>query len=197
MARHLEAARLTLISQACLYGLLLLCAALMPKFLLRKDEGGVSNYGIHRLTVVPYSFAFLIGGICLLCAAHMLPMTVRKRKELAWSMRCIGVLLLCVLASTYPYKVNATLDDIHSVTAITLFISEFLIGIWLTFRLVKDTTSRILFSIQALGLILSLVTIFGILHILFITQAVSGIAFGVLLVRAISVVTNVSNIKHS
>lgn len=192
MATHNRVVRLTLISQICLYGLFLLCVCLMPHFLFEKDEGGASNFGLYARTIIPYSLAFLLSAGFLFSAAQALPKHVPQQQALTRTMRCIAALLICVLLSTYPYKVNNLLDGIHVVAALALILSEFIAGIWFV-QLTKDAASLVLFSLQVLGILLSLLTTLGVLHILFLSQIVSGVAFGWLFVRTVSSVMKKSN----
>jgi len=48
-------ARDLLVSQCTFFAFLALCIVLMPGILFRRNEGGMSNYGIHTVTVIPYS----------------------------------------------------------------------------------------------------------------------------------------------
>ena len=51
----------------------LLCLSIHPGFVLKRDEGGFSNYGVHIRTVVPYTLTYLGCVIFTLLAAKYLP----------------------------------------------------------------------------------------------------------------------------
>jgi hypothetical protein len=46
------------------------CVAILPHFLFERNEGGISNYGIHASTAVFYTLAFSLSAGLLLRAAH-------------------------------------------------------------------------------------------------------------------------------
>src|SRR5687768_5459989 len=100
MSNHPEAAvgsrwsvpALVLCSQLALAGALAVCVPLMPDFLFSSTMGGVSNYGVHARTVVPYSAGIVISAGLLLTAAARLTLTGTDR-ALALLCRVTGVVL--------------------------------------------------------------------------------------------------------
>jgi len=190
MRRH-AAVRYVWLSQLSLWACLTVCTILMPHFLFERNEGGVSNYGVHALTVVPYSLAFGLGGTFLLMAAYHLP-TLREipRHRLQFVLAMLGCLLLLVLLTTYPYKVNKFYNQLHIYTSTALFVVELLTAIWMALRLAPDRIKLSLFTMQVFGSALSLLTLVGVLHVLFISQFIVGVSFGALLVRTMSQVMN-------
>jgi len=141
----------------------LLCTLLQPQFLFEHNEGGVSNFGIHALTVVPYSLAFGLSSLFLALAARALPSkTVRRLLYI------LGTLQIFVLASTYPYKLNRSLDNLHILAAIALFVAELAVGVWFAFFLRKNTANLALLGLQTLGFLLALLTLVGWLHVLMV-----------------------------
>ena len=81
------------LSQLSFFGLLAICVAIEPHFVVERDEGGVSNFGVAAGTRVPYSLAFLLCAVFLVRAAQDLPCrpTVRRRFRRALE----HVLLVC------------------------------------------------------------------------------------------------------
>lgn len=189
MKRYSHAARYTLISQVGLYGFLLLCLVLMPHFLFEKNEGGFSNYGVYMRTILPFSLAFLIGGLYLHFAARALPSSTSRRAMLAGILDTTCLLLLLVLLTTYPYQINAAFDDLHNAAAVLLFVTELIAGTWLSLQLVRDRVNFALLGVEAAGFTLSALTFGGLLHILFLAQIITGIGYGLVLVRSVSRVT--------
>lgn len=180
-----KAARYVLASQLSLYAYLLICFLLLPKFLLQSNEGGVSNYGVHALTVVPYSLAFWLSGLLLLAAGYSV-----NRRPAARTLRrvllLLGVLTLLVLLTTYPYKLNRVFDDLHIWAAVLLFVTEMLVGIWLVGQQRRSFLALALFTVQLAGFVLSGLTLFGYLHILFLAQLINNVSFSALLVYGVS-----------
>ena len=179
----------TVCSQLWLYGGLLVCTLLLPHYLLESNEGGVSNYGVHFLTVIPFSLAFGLGGWYLLQSARSLPAVMNTNRNLKTVLLVIGWCLIAVLVTTYPYKLNRLLDDLHIVAAILLFSAELAAAAWFSLILVRDKLNQWLALVQAIGALLALLTLIGLIHILFICQIISGLAFAAILLRTISWVT--------
>lgn len=187
MARRHTAVRYILLSQISMWAFLTLCTILMPHFLFERNEGGVSNYGVHALTIMPYSLAFGLGGLFMLAAAHSLsPAMKPSGREVRIVLSMLGCLLLLVLLTTYPYKISRLYDNLHIFTSILLFVTELLIAAWLVARLLSDRVNVMLFGLQIFGSLLSLFTLLGLLHVLFVSQFIVGLSFGVLLVRTLA-----------
>lgn len=171
-------------SQLALVGFIGVCTLLMPHFLLEHNEGGVSNYGVNARTIVPYSLAFLLCAGLVLQAARSIrpPAPGRVLLHLRFVLHAYAGLMLLVLATTYPYKLNATLTDLHDLTAILSFWFETIASGWLFLAGVRGITTASLLAAQVVGFGLSLATLVGAIHLLFIAQMVSGLAFGLLLI---------------
>ncbi len=180
------AVRYVQISQICLYGFLTVCTLLLPHFLFERNEGGVSNFGVHAVTAIPYSLAFGLGGIYMLRAAAALPSDTRSKNTLRYVLTALGVLMLLVLATTYPYKVNSLFDNFHIAVSELYFFAEFTAGIWFAAYLSRNTINFLLMGLQIIGLLLALFTLLGLLHILFLSQIMAGGAFAILMVRSVS-----------
>jgi hypothetical protein len=134
-----------------------LCVALHPGFVLKVDEGGMSNYGIHVKTALPYTVALLAPVLLTLDVARQAVATSMAAKRFVSLLRLYSGLLFLTLVTTYPYPLNVGLKDLHIAVGVALFI-------------------------QYAGLVLAALTFFGVLHVLFLSQLVTGIAFAVLLV---------------
>jgi hypothetical protein len=173
-------------SQVSLYGFLAVCTILLPQFLFNRNEGGVSNYGVHSRTIITYSLSF---GLCagfIFLAARSLPAKTRSYNSVKALLNLIASLCLFAVISTYTYKLTPVLKNIHQISAILLFFAEFFIGIWFGLKLYRDRINVILLSIEVLGVILGALTFFGVLHVLFIAEVGAGIAFGALMIRTIN-----------
>jgi len=174
-----------LLGQASLFGFLLICLALTPHFLLEYNEGGVSNYGLYAKTVVPYTLAFGLCGSLTLLAARFIPKGIASYKTLRISLAALGILLIIVLVSTYPYKVNNALNVIHVDVGTALAFLELGLGMWFALVLARDLKNIAFFAVQVIGFGLGVLTHFGVIHILFITEMLTSFAFGIVLVRTV------------
>ncbi len=174
--------RYLLLSQLSFFGFLGVCLAIVPSFLFHGSEVGVSNYGVRAATAVPYTLGFLLCAVFILKAGHITPRQPRMLGRFRIVLFTLGALFVLVLASTYPYKVNTALKDIHIITGIVLISFEMAMSSWLAFSLPRNWINHLLLVLQASGCVLALVTLVGALHLLLLAQLMASGAFGVLLV---------------
>lgn len=178
-----DSVRLLILAQLILWAFLFICFLLIPHYLLERNEGGLSNYGVYARTIVPYTLAFGLCGLLSLQAARVLSPKIERRRELRWMLAGFGWLCLFVLESTYLYQVNGVLDDIHIVAGIVLFVFETAAALWLGWVYPRDWLQDFWLVVQLFGFILSVLTFAGHLHILFIAEIMTGLGFGVLLAQ--------------
>ena len=95
-----------------------------------------------------------------------------------------GVLNVLALASTYGYTLNAPLKHVHMVAGIAMMLFDPLGAWWLSRQLTPTASTRGWLGASLLGLVLGVVDFAALLHILFLAQLVTGVSFGVLVVRA-------------
>jgi len=162
----------------------------MPHFLFERNEGGISNFGVHRLTIIPFSLAFLACSICLAQTAHLLKPKTSIAKQFRMILIGFSALLFLTLLSTYPYKLNQRLDEVHIWTGISLFYAELSAAVWLTLRVLKNRLGYLLFFVGSAGFVLATLTFFGLIHLLFVSQIVTAAAFGLLLINGGKMVAN-------
>jgi hypothetical protein len=159
---------------------LFICCLMIPHFLFESNEGGISNYGLYAKTVVPYTFALSLSGILTLIAARYAP-----DKHIKQILVIIGVLLIATLLSTYPYKVNYFLKELHLYVSTALLVAEFVSGLWFSLFMSRDILSLTFMAALLVGFVLIFMTYFKLLHILFIAELLTSIAFGALMVRTV------------
>lgn len=176
--------RYLLISQLSLLLDLAICLILIPHYLFARNEGGMSNYGIHLRSVVPYSLGFLVAAYYVLKAA----LTIKARSVTLRRLRLLlvgyGIIFLLILITTYGYKTNTFLKDTHIVVTIITFWFELLSAIWLCKAFLSDKLNISLLVCQFIALIIGSLTFFGAFHLLFTSQLITIITFGVILVRS-------------
>jgi hypothetical protein len=105
--------RYTLYSQLSLGVFLLVCLILQPHYLFERNEGGMSNFGVHWPTVVPYSLAFWSCGLLILLAARHLPNRVKSYRSVRSVLVLLGAFAIITVLTTYPYKLNDFFDNLH------------------------------------------------------------------------------------
>jgi hypothetical protein len=180
------------LSQICLYGFLTICTFLTPRYLFEKNEGGISNFGIHQATIIPYTLAFGLGGLCLIIAAKELPIRTVERKIFYIILMSLGILLFLVLISTYFYKINRLFDYIHVILAELYFLVELVAGLWFVFSVTRNFINILLYGLQFIGFIMAVLTVFGYFHFLFLAQIITGLSFAIILVRTVSFATSLN-----
>jgi hypothetical protein len=173
-----------LVSQLCLLLDLTICLILIPHFLFARDEGGMSNYGVHSRTVIPYSLGFILAAFYVIRAALAIKTKSTSLRRLRGLLLSYGVILLLILITTYGYKTNIYLKNTHIVITIVTFWFELLGAAWLCKAFLRDKINICLLALQLIGLIIGSLTFFGSLQLLFTAQLITIITFGVILVRS-------------
>jgi hypothetical protein len=164
---------------------IVLCVALRPHLVLHANEGGISNFGVHRETVAPYTVALALPALLSYRAARLIASRTNLR-PLRIVLTGYSVLLLLTLLTTYTYKIDTPLKDVHVGAGALLTIFEMGSSMWMCARI------RALFLVvtfEGAGFLLAVLTIVGVLHLLFVTQLVVGVAFALILVRTCGVLT--------
>ncbi|MHB2028481.1 MAG: hypothetical protein ACYCPT_06655 [Acidimicrobiales bacterium] len=157
-----------------------LCVALHPGFVLKANEGGMSNYGVHLKTVLPYTLAMALTTGLTLRGASLLTspsLLVRRFKVL---IRTYSVLIGFTLLSTYGYTLNEPLKITHIVIGVAIMTFQTLASLWMV-RIFH--ASRVVLAAQLIGYTLAALTFFGALHVLFLSQVITGVAFAFLVVQ--------------
>lgn len=170
--------RILILGQALMVASLAVCVGLHPGLVFKKDESGLSNYGIHLRTAIPYSIALVAaGGSCLCVAAGDIRLSRSDRAVLL----VYGVSTLAVLFSTYPYQVNHFWHTLHQDFGVVLITWEFFTAWWFTLR--SHFRQRWIWQFgQSAGSILALLTLAGQLHALFVAQVMTAICWGVVMI---------------
>ena len=159
------------------------CVALHPGFVLGADEGGMSNYGTHLKTFVPYTLALGATALYSLRAAGRLGSQPESR-GLAWALRNYATFLLLVLASTYVYSLNRGWRDVHFTLAIALALVEVIGAAEIVLTMGRERRDLLFLVVQWIGVVLLVLTGFFGVHVLFLTQVAMAVGFGGLVVSA-------------
>ncbi len=107
------------------FALLVVCITIAPQGWTADD--GISFYGGHLQTIVPYILAFGVCAFFLLKAADVLQ-NVPNMRWVAWLFRVFCLLFLVLVITPYT---NDHLGAIHDGAGATLFILELIIAVWL------------------------------------------------------------------
>jgi hypothetical protein len=161
----------------------LLCLSLHPGFVLKRDEGGFSNYGIHAKTVVPYTLTYLGCVLFTLLAANYLATPSHVTRILSRVLRTYALICFLLMVSTYGYSLNTPLKDIHGAFGLVAMVFDPVASVWLFRQMSKSVWNRVLLGVEFAGLALGVIDLLGFAHVLFASQAVIALGFGFLLVR--------------
>jgi len=167
--------------QVALVALLGVCVALRPGLVVKRNEGGVSNYGVHVGTVVPYTLAFALDAAALALAAR------RLSPAAAGLRRVLGVqaaLVLATLVTTYPYQHATALKDVHFAVGAALLVFEGASGWWLWRGASRGRAATGSLAVLGAGLALCTLASAAIWHVLFAGQVLVTAGDTALLVGA-------------
>jgi len=180
--KNTHSATLIILGQLSLLFFLSISVALHPGFVFKSDEGGISNYGIHLKTALPYTLAFTLCAFFTLRAAHLYPRTERSTRHLRYMLYAYSCLVLLTLLSTYIYKVSYAFKQLHVVVGVTTMSFELLASVWMSIRL-RSTWDLLFLAVQLTGFVLAGLTFLGTLHVLFLGQALATLGFALLLMH--------------
>jgi len=156
------------------------CVALHPGVVIRTNEGGMSNYGVHLKTVVPYTLALVLASALSYRATRFLQRARIETRHFDFLLRIYSALILLTLLTTYGYTLSTAQKDLHVVVGVVVAVFELVASLWM-YRTIRSL--HLVFAITLIGFVLAALTFFGALHVLFLTQVLVGGAFAILLVR--------------
>jgi hypothetical protein len=160
--------------------------ALHPGYVLARHEGGISEYGVHIKTAVLYTLAWaLLAGGNMRAARACGGRGVRSEKVRKLLLFYSGATLL-VLVSTYFYSLDAVLKYIHYGFAAVLVVFMSMAAYWLCRQLTDISWARATLWVQVLGSIAVLLSIVGVLHVLFCAETISNVGCAILLAKTCS-----------
>ncbi len=168
--RLATAARSVAGGQSVFVGGLLLCVALDPHLVLKASEVGVSNFGVHATTVVPYSAAF-VGSVIGLARASL-----HVRRPYAGAFVACALCYGAALVTTYPYHLDAGLTELHDATGIVTMVASFGLG---ALALARERRLAPVVALHLAGLAVGAMTLVGAWHLLFLAQVSTSVAFSV------------------
>jgi hypothetical protein len=161
------------------------CVALHPGSVLKVNEGGFSNYGIHLKTAIPYTLTYALGAWFTFLAARSATPRNGTEKTMVRLLNAYAVLLLVIMFSTYGYTLNAPLKTLHGVVALVAMIFDPAAALWMI-RFVKGSAwDRFFLFVVLLGLAMGVIDFLNVAHILFASEATIALGFGFVLVHTV------------
>jgi hypothetical protein len=158
------------------------CLAIEPSRLALKR--GLSFYGNHAPTIVPYALGFaLCIGLTATAIARLAPIDVpgtRLRAGLA------GLAGLMTLIPLTPYSVDLVFDYLHIGVSATLFFVGLVLGVWLAVRVLRRRVAYSALAAQVAAGILALTAQLGWHDYMIPSQLAFQISLAVLIVLGIA-----------
>jgi Na+-transporting NADH:ubiquinone oxidoreductase subunit NqrD len=178
-----QGARLVERGQICFGLFIAVCVALHPGFVLKWNEGGMSDYGSHLETALPYTLALLGLAEFSRRAASLFRENDRTTRRLRRVLYFYSVIVLVMLVSTYVYTLNFTLRDFHFGFGTILILFEVSSSVWMFSLFRRFVWDGIFLAMQVAGSVLCLLTIVGVLHVLFFAEMLTGAGFAGLIIH--------------
>ncbi|MHB8380463.1 MAG: hypothetical protein ACYDB2_11255 [Acidimicrobiales bacterium] len=166
-------------SQLALAIFIAVCVALHPGEVLKANEGGLSNYGVHIKTALPYTLARALASALSYRATRSLPASRRETRHFKLLLLTYSALTLLTLVTTYGYTLDSSRRDLHVVVGVAINLFECAASLWM-FAVVRHLVPVVAMGLS--GFVLATLTFFGVLHLLFLAQVLIGGAFALLLV---------------
>jgi hypothetical protein len=160
------------------------CIALHPSFVLKANEGGLSDYGVHIKTAIPYTLSLVLLVAFNLRAASLASDGEQRARRLRFLLRSYCGVLTLVLLSTYVYTLDSALKSLHFALGTLLIIVVTAGSLWLYRLWPPSPFVRICLFVQLAGDALNLFTAIGALHVLFVAEMLSNIGFALILIRS-------------
>jgi hypothetical protein len=177
-----RAATLVAAGQASFVALVGLCVALEPGLVLKRDEGGISNFGVHAASVVPYSLAFALDAGFLVLAARRLEAPADRR--LRRVLEVLAALLVVTLLTTYGYTSSRVLTHVHDTVGAVLVLYQCAVVEWLRRRARLGVAGSVLVAVTFLGLALCILASAAVWHVLFAGQVLVIAGFAPIVIGA-------------
>jgi len=157
--------------------------ALHPGYVLARREGGISEYGLHAKTAVLYTIAWAALAGSNMRAARVCggrgTCSARVRKLLLF----YSVAIFLVLMSTYFYSLDAVMKYIHYGFGAVLVTFMSVAAYWLCRQLTGVSWARAALWVQVLGSLAALLSIVGVIHVLFCAETISNVGCAILLAK--------------
>ena len=159
------------------------------------NNHGLSFYGVHYPTIVPFALGLILCDFFLLRAAAQLPHSVPPFTILQRSLWIVSVLLLSILLT--PDIVSPLFNTLHIAVSSLLFIFELALGIWLVVRWDGGIFTWSLLIAQFLAGIVAMLSQLEVTHYLSQSSLAFQLMFGLLLIWSISRIIDRINAARS
>jgi hypothetical protein len=168
--------------QACLYSGLLLCVAIKPEGL--GANSGISYYGVHRETVLPYTIALVASALVTCRGLRAAAASTPSPGRLRGSASSLAALSFGIALT--PYSLNTLFDWLHTILGALLFILQLGLALQLLRWTGGDHVTAGLLLAQFAGAVFAAIFVLPKNGFLIQGEVAFQVAFGALLVRTFS-----------
>jgi hypothetical protein len=160
--------------------------ALHPGYVLARHEGGISEYGVHVKTAVFYTLAWVVLAGGNMRAARACGGRGVRSEKVRKLLLFYSAASFLVLISSYFYSLDAVLKYIHYGLGAVLVVFMSTAAYWLSRQITDVAWARATLWVQLLGSVAALLSIVGVLHVLFSAETISNVGCAILLAKACS-----------
>lgn len=180
LARH-DTAALVATGQACFLTMMASCLAIEPSEIALKR--GLSFYGTHLSTVVPYSLGFaLCVGLTAAGIRRLSPVDASATRLRVGLAALSGMMALIPLT---PYSIDLVFDYLHIGITSIVFTSGLALGAWLALRVLRTRLAQSALAAQLAAGLFALTAQLGWQDYMIPSQLGFQIALAVLVVLGI------------
>jgi formate hydrogenlyase subunit 3/multisubunit Na+/H+ antiporter MnhD subunit len=158
-----------------------IAVSLHPGFVLNANEGGISDYGVHLKTALPYDLALACAALGSYVAARHARDSAKLPPNLRTVLLTYAGLVALTLATTFGYTLDRPQRDLHVIVGTVLTVVE-VVASWWMYR--ERRGDLWLALVQLVGFVLGALTITGLIHLLFVSEMMTGASFALLLYRS-------------
>lgn len=156
------------------------------------DNRGLSYYGEHLDTLIPFALGFCLCDFFLLKVARLLPELNKQLAVFTVPLQVLSILLISIVLT--PDNLNSLFNVLHIIASSALFLFELLFSIWLIIRWHKSATSWLLLIAQFTAGIIAAMSEFQVTHFLSESSLFYQLFFSSLLIWVMFNITN--SISH-
>jgi len=175
-----QAAKTILSGQIILYVCLAVCVVARPAGLGAND--GISYYGIYKETFFPYAVGLL--GAAYFAVRAIGQLQTDDMRLLRIALKIYAPLIVGIVIT--PYAAGKWMDYLHTACGSALFFLQLVLSGWLVWKLRYTWWSVVLSLVELAGGILSAIYLNPTSGLLFQTQVLFQVAFGVLLILSLN-----------
>ena len=164
----------------------IVCLVLYPHDLL--THSGISNFGNLKITLLPYSIGLVTTSYFLLRASRALSeLSSLAARSFRVGLEGIAIALLGIVATPSGSSISYV-QDFHALFGFVIFVAQAILSLHYLIKARGDILdwSLLLLQLIAIGLVVLSFYAVGILSVMLPAQLLAIIAFGTLLIRAVS-----------